>query len=575
MKKKTDENPSVKNKKVRSTTKKITDFLLNFFNPDFSKEKQSEKETEIVQKSIFENGEYPPQYADAEKKENGHIELKPLIAEEILTEDPKDRGREYFEKDLKSSQEAKRQSKDFDTKIQAHDGNFDEESDIVIGFDFGTSSSKIVIRDSARKTAYAVPFNIYDNTAPNSYLAPTRIFLNDDGELDLFDGKYFFSEIKVNLMENSDKWLPEFMDKNIQVSALELASGYMALLIRYARSWFLNHTKHIYRNSKIFWHINLGIPSGKYYDPPKAKVFKMMVMAAWRISRDLGTITIQIVEEKLKNAKSYIDDPDKLAEMESGDSLWLHSDFINTHPEVIMEVVGYAKSPMRKDGLHLLVDIGASTLDAATFIIHNQDGEDVYHLLETRVKKLGTMVLHSQRIMGLKETFEKNLRDMNEIDPLNVLPDQSYYKIEPQNNVHETDSDFFQKCSVLIGEIVRETKNRRDPFSNAWEKGLAVFICGGGGRFIGYKDAIEKRGKSIKKGVSNFAGFIFQKIPQPDHFIAPDLSSNDYDRLAVAYGLSFTVDEIGEVVPENKNVDIVYKTRKANIDNKYVSKDVC
>ena len=284
---------------------------------------------------------------------------------------------------------------------------------------------------------------------------------------------------------------------------------------------------------------------------------------------------IETVKETLQKAKRYIVDKDKLAEMEAEDSLWLHRDFVNTHPEVIMEVVGYARSPLRNNGLHLLVDIGASTLDAATFIIHSRAGEDLYPLLETRVKRLGTMTLHSIRIQDLKKSFETHLQEMSEIDPLNVLPDQSYYKMSPKETVDETDSVFFKECSIVIGETVRETKNKRDPFSIAWEKGLSVFICGGGGRFIGYRDAIVKRGKAIEANVADFAGLNIKNIPKPDQLDAPDLSLSDYDRLAVAYGLSFTVDEIGEVIPEKEIVDIFNESRALNVDDRFISKDMC
>jgi len=92
---------------------------------------------------------------------------------------------------------------------------------------------------------------------------------------------------------------------------------------------------------------------------------------------------------------------------------------------------------------------------------------------------------------------------------------------------------------------------------------------------MGYKDAIVKRGKAIEEGVADFAGFNIKNIPKPDQLEAPDLALSDYDRLAVAYGLSFTVDEIGEVIPERENADIVNETRTFNVDELYVSKDLC
>jgi hypothetical protein len=573
MKKKKDGNFSRRNKPVQSSSKRLTAFELAFMEAGSFKEKETKVLPTTVKKKILKSPEQSVSKGIPGKKTTTSLRLKPIPSDKNISIELK--SPKQSEKDRIKSQRGKEGYEGLEGKTQVHDGNYEDESDVVIGFDFGTSSSKIVIRDAGRKTAYAIPFDIYDNSDTNPYLAPTRIFIEDDGTLDLRIGKNVFSAIKIMLMDDPDKVIFASGDGKFQVTALELAAGYMALLIRYSRTWFLNLTKQIYKNTQIFWQINLGIPSGKYYDPPKARVFRTMVMAAWRISRGSGALNIKVVKMTLQEAERYIDDINKLAEMEADESLWLHSDFINTHPEVIMEVVGYARSPLRNDGLHLLVDIGASTMDAATFIIHSHAGEDLYPLLETRVKRLGTMTLHSRRIQGLKKKFEASLQEMFEIDPLNVLPDQSYYTISPKDTVQETDSNFFQECSKVIGEIVRETKNKRDPFSNAWEKGLSVFICGGGGRFVGYKDAIKKRGESIKRSTADFAGFIIKNIPKPDQLAAPDLSLDDYDRLAVAYGLSFTVDEIGKVIPEKENADIMDEKRTANVDERFVSKDMC
>jgi hypothetical protein len=45
-----------------------------------------------------------------------------------------------------------------------------------------------------------------------------------------------------------------------------------------------------------------------------------------------------------------------------------------------MEVAGYAHSPTRTKGLHLLVNVGATSMDTATFIIQSKDGENVFPL---------------------------------------------------------------------------------------------------------------------------------------------------------------------------------------------------
>ena len=69
-------------------------------------------------------------------------------------------------------------------------------------------------------------------------------------------------------------------------------------------------------------------------------------------------------------------------------------------------------------------------------------------------------------------------------------------------------------------------------------------------QYLGMLDTVGKKLSVF------FPGFILKEIPKPDQLYAPELPPHDYDRLAVAYGLSFSVNEIGEIIPESEVADI-------------------
>ena len=349
----------------------------------------------------------------------------------------------------------------------------------------------------------------------------------------------------------------------------------MALVIRFARDWFLKHTEAIYKKMNIQWHINLGIPSKNYDDQRIRKTFQTIAMAAWKISRIDAAITMAEVKNSLEGAVNHIAKNGKDIDLKDYESPWLHPDYVNPHPEVIMEVVGYARSPLRTNGLHLLIDVGASTLDAATFRFHSQDGEDIYPLLETNVEKLGTMILHNRRIETLKINLESKLLQKQNIDPTSPLPNSADYGMPVgEDDLSENDENFFKECRVEIAKVIRETKRHRDPYSGAWEKGLPVFICGGGGKVHLYQEMIRKLGSNLKAN-TEIKGFDIKIIPKPDQLEAPDLPPQEYGRLAVAYGLSYTSFEIGEILPESKIGDIHQRVEFQNIEDLFVSKDKC
>jgi hypothetical protein len=456
-------------------------------------------------------------------------------------------------------------------QTQVCEGNSENEVDIVIGFDFGTSSSKIVIRDFGRQTAYAVPFGRLACNH-NQYLIPTQIFISDKGKLSLYEGKYSFRKLKTRLLDSHDK--PIF--KSSKIGPQELAAAYMGLVIRLARAWFLKHTESIYRRTRIYWWLNLGIPSKNYDDEKTKGTLKTIGMAAWRLSTSEGEMTLKNAKQTLSEARGHIASKANNIDPEDIESLWLHPDFVTPHPEVIMEVVGYVRSPMKTNGLHLLIDVGAATLDCATFNIHSHEGEDVYPLFETRVEKYGTMVLHNRRMQELKNGLQKTLREIHSIDPLSPLPKETHYEIQPDKQILSNhDKAFFKECLGIIGNVIRTTREKRDPNSPAWKNGLPVFICGGGGRYRPYRKMVDKLGSNMTKWSQPFKEFIFKELPKPDQLEAPDLLHTEYDRLAVAYGLSFSPDEIGEIIPESRIEDIQTVQAAYDAEDRYVSKDMC
>lgn len=460
-------------------------------------------------------------------------------------------------------------------RAQVHNGDYKDERDIVIGFDFGTSSSKIIIRDSVLQNAYAIPFNSL--ACPfNQYLIPTSIYINKHGQYSITPGGYSSRDLKINLMEAPTKKIVSTKNNKITITAAEFGAAYIALVIQYARDWFLQQTESIYKNTNIHWHVNIGIPSKDYSDQKLKQIFRVIVMAAWKVSRNSSPITIRIVKECLKHANKHLKTKGKsINDSDLEDSLWLHPDYVNTHPEVIMEVVGYTRSPSRANGLHLLVDIGATTFDTATFIIHNDEQGDLYTLQETSVEKFGTMILHQHRIKALQDSLQARFLKIKKTDPTLPLPKTEDYAINTDKlDIAQNDELFLKNCYACIGEVIRNTQTNRDPHSRAWDEGLPVFICGGGGRSPEYRDMVILLGENLTSRTS-INGFNIQSIPMPEQLDAPDLSPQDYDRLAVAYGLSFTADEIGSVVPPSDDPDVQKRDNSVDIEDKFIDKDMC
>ena len=459
-------------------------------------------------------------------------------------------------------------------RTQVHSGNPTDESDIVIGVDIGTSCTKVVIRDIGINKAYAIPFNGI-TTLENVYLLPTAVYVYKDGRLSLSKGDFYQSDLKLQFLSDPFREIIKGSRDEHSLNSFEVTAGYLALILKHAREWFLLETEEQYKNTKIFWYLNLGIPSRNYDDRNLRKQFEVMAQSAWFASAQEEEVSLHLLKNSFTTIREFIMKIEKEESVpESEDKL--HPEYVTTHPEVIMEVVGYAKSPLRAEGAHLLIDVGASTLDTATFIITENDGEDMYPMLESRVEKRGTMMLHKLRMIAVKTKLEESINTLYNAKSTNPIPGKEQYQFNiGVNAIDEIDKDFKTKCREIVGDVLKKTKAKRDPNSHVWKSFLPVFLCGGGSSEEIYIDMVEELSRSLKASHVSFSGFRPLDIPMPDNLYAPEIPPNEYKRLAVAYGLSFSPDEIGEVVPESKVEDIQPINTSKDLDDRYISKDMC
>ena len=159
--------------------------------------------------------------------------------------------------------------------------------------------------------------------------------------------------------------------------------------------------------------------------------FRTVHKAAWLASRRPGPVTIDDAQKAIENIT--------FPEYEHEE---VETELI---PEVIAEVTGYARSPSRNEGLHLLVDIGASTLDICSFILGRNEANDHVSILTADVKLLGAERLRQTKVNGAK-----------------------------------TERIFEEDCRKALRKTIADLRMNRYPLSPCWDSTLPVFICGGG-----------------------------------------------------------------------------------------------
>ncbi len=289
------------------------------------------------------------------------------------------------------------------------------------------------------------------------------------------------------------------------------------------------------------------------------EVFRSIASASWRLSTTCGPIRLADAEATLDIAPS-------------------EDITIEIVPEVAAQVVGYAQSPSRRDGLHLLVDVGASTLDVCAFNLHERDHADHYALLMADVQRLGTYELHRRRLeaLGRGTTWRPELAQLAPDARLRLPATNG----QTRPRLDTADEGYVRAARIVVMQILMSLRKSRYPGAPNWSVGLPVFLCGGGSldptvsKFMGLcSDALTKSTRARPLEI--------KRLPIPHNFDASALSGADqngenilslFHRSSVAFGLSYDALNIGEITPPSE-VDPIHPIAPRRFDHLYVGKD--
>jgi hypothetical protein len=271
---------------------------------------------------------------------------------------------------------------------------------------------------------------------------------------------------------------------------------------------------------------NVGLPAATYDNSKLLATYRQCVAAAWLLSRSSGEISIEAVREAYLDSRSV----DAATENSNGRQLL----GIEVIPEVAAEVTGFARSTHRRDGLYVLIDIGAATLDACSFRLYAPNGvQDRYSMFTADVQMLGVEQVRSRLELG------------------------------------ETDEQLRHEIAFVAKRVIWDTKCRRDPRASEWRGELPVFLCGGGSENELHKRAIKELTGWLARHVGARLRLLSLECPEN---MEASTAPSDFHRLAVAAGLSYPPFDIGTLALPTEIEDI-RRLPVRETSNRYVSKD--
>ena len=427
--------------------------------------------------------------------------------------------------------------------------------DLVIGFDFGTSCSKVVISDQTLNRSYPITFRP-SATGIERYLQPTVFFRNASGSsLEKAEG-----EVQTNLKL---ALLNAVESKDRVDAAVASVAIYMGLVLRKTLEWFNSRLLNNYRDKEICWALNIGFPGKQITPGSLLDAYTAAAKAACRSLAVKEPISLSLIRNLLSQELST----------ENSENV-IQPERVSFYPEIAAQLAGYVKSPFHRVGPLLLVDVVAGTLDVSTLILHNYGQEDIcsFHFCEVILK--GAVYLFQSRLEVLNKSVPGRLRyesSAEMADPSFPIPEDlsDYLKRGEHATDHlkrlvrDNDRGFIEECrAVCRKNIVAFKAACQDVHAHGrnyhpFRKALPFILSGGGSRLRFYRELL---GMDFEQSLISFTPWEFESSRrrslgqglQRVSFELPrdlmgDVAAADFDRLSVAHGLAYGADNLMKI----------------------------
>jgi hypothetical protein len=409
----------------------------------------------------------------------------------------------------------------------------------ILGLDFGTAFTKACVR--VRDLSYVVHWNKAVDHLSNSFLLPSVFSSSLDGTcvLGKAPGCPTYSDIKMALLQDPTE------ENKLK------AVVFIALATRYVRGWLFNEQRSVVDGFQLEWALNVGLPAASWDSSAVCQLYRQLAAAGWSLGCVRGPITFEAARDIWASQRNGALRPGQLA-----------GERVHAFPEFGAQIHSYRSSAQRQRDLHLLVDVGAGTVDIVTFHIgEDEDAEEINCILEPLVMTHGTHVLLGYRAEAsalVREEWDDSASRLNGRDF-----EHSYGLAA--GSLDPVQEYFSEMLYLSIRKILHRTKSFRYETSPAWTHGLPYFLAGGGRTVDVFRSAIQRTGSDRV--------LLELSLPVPEDVVLGRMKPDEFHRLSVAHGLSYSALNLARTLRRAEVPDLRRTATKAeDYRDRYVEK---
>lgn len=386
----------------------------------------------------------------------------------------------------------------------------DLDNGFIVGFDFGTSSLKLAVRQPYKVGPSIAFLSVPDElrSGNHSHLWQTALWYDPQSEaFSLFPqpGTTVLEGFKTGIIGG---YGGARVNDDLPVTRAEAAIAYIALQMAHFLGWYAE-TRPLASGGERFLSMNIGIPVAAHDDEKAFRSFRHIVFAARELVPYAERLTLTDVRKTHQSSNGNLPAGWELI------------------PELTAAIAGYTSEPTSLDGAHVLIDVGASTLDIVAF---NHVRRERNAVISAGVQLLGAAALEA----ALAEDI--------------------------------TEEDFRWACdrqfNSVFGDACRPSRGSNG-FSPALRSREVQLITTGGGCASALHNAFIE-----DKNDPKILGSLPIMRPEPPASSVTGVS--DPSRLLLAYGLTRDIPELLELELPSQVPDI--KPRQGP-SQRYTSKD--
>jgi hypothetical protein len=424
---------------------------------------------------------------------------------------------------------------------------------IILGIDFGTSSTKVVWREAESDRAHLICFGNRLEMLED-YLLPSIVAFDGDHLAGGLDALPFleknsqangFTNFKMCLAcvssEKSDcnlercslsHWRPLLArmidDSSGQRETIEIISAlHIGKVISLSKKHIVENLRTRGIEPQIRWFVNMAAPVEHMGEKSVLEAFERVLKIGWWMAEifdeESGPHQLDDLLDCYETAKHF-------AATRSMNC------FI--YPEVAAQVACMYLSRSARDGIYAFIDVGAGTVDASIFRLASTGQEPQLNFYGASVIKYGAAhleVIASRQLAERASTWFKSIKESRARvgSAMFLLPEEA--GIYLKNAYSWIEKKVESELRLLLGESFAKEQDVRH------FRGLHLFLGGGGASIQVYSDASTKALSGLATNLT------IEDLPVPQDFDMNGLPSKAFHRFAVAYGLAFNVTNLAEI----------------------------